>query len=108
MVADADLVGAAGRAAAEAVAPLRGQAPDLAAVFVCGAEPGDVGAAAQRAATAVGAATTVGCSAGGVIGSGHAVEGNSVVAVWCGVLPAVRVRAFHLEVLPAENGMAVV
>lgn len=108
MVADADLLAAAGRAATEAVTPLHGQPPDLAAIFVCGAEPGEVTAAAQRAAELVGAGTTLGCSAGGVIGSGRAVEAASAVAVWCGVLPGVRIRAFHLEVMPAESGMAVV
>jgi small ligand-binding sensory domain FIST len=108
MVSDPDLVAAAERAAAEALAPLHGRTPDLAAVFVCGAEPADVTAAAERAATATGARATLGCSAGGVIGSGRAVEATSAVAVWCAVLPGVRVRAFHLEVLPADGGMAVV
>lgn len=108
MVTGADLVTAAADAAARALAPLHGQVPDLAVVFVSGTDSDAVTAAAERAAEIAGAATTVGCSAGGVIGSGRAVEGVSAVVVWCAVLPGVRVRAFHLEVLPADGGMAVV
>jgi small ligand-binding sensory domain FIST len=108
MAADADLVAAAAQAATEALAPLRGQRPDLAAVFVCGSVPDDVTGAAQRAADVLDARATIGCSASGVIGSGRAVEATSAVAVWAAVLPDVRVRTFHLEVLPAEGRMAVV
>jgi small ligand-binding sensory domain FIST len=50
----------------------------------------------------------IGCSAPGVIGGGRGVEATSAVAVWCAVLPDVRVRTFHLEVMPASAGMAVV
>jgi small ligand-binding sensory domain FIST len=55
-----------------------------------------------------GAPSSVGCSGPGVLGSSGAVEAASAVAVWCAVLPEVHVRTFHLEVLPADAGMAVV
>jgi small ligand-binding sensory domain FIST len=105
---DADLVRAAEAAAAAALAPLAGRRPDLACVFVCGSDADAAAAAGERAAAATGAESTIGCTAPGVIGSGRAAESTSAVAVWCAVLPDVHVRTFHLEVMPAEAGMAVV
>jgi small ligand-binding sensory domain FIST len=108
MCADADLAVAARRAAEDALVPLGGRMPDLACVFVCGSDPDEVAGAGELAARVTGAASSVGCSAPGVIGGGRAVEVTSAVAVWVAVLPEVRVRTFHLEVMPAAGGMAVV
>jgi small ligand-binding sensory domain FIST len=108
LAVDADLMHAAERAAADASAPLGGRRPDLTMVFACGADPDEVAAAGERAGTVTGASAVVGCSAPGVIGGGRGVEATSAVAVWCAVLPDVRVRTFHLEVMPASAGMAVV
>lgn len=105
---DADLVAAAESAARQALVPLAGRTPDLALVFVCGAEDDAVAVAGERACALTGASSTLGCSAPGVIGGGKAVEAASAVAVWCGVLPDVRIRTFHLEVMPSAEGMAVV
>jgi small ligand-binding sensory domain FIST len=91
-----------------ALRPLAGQRPDLVAVFVCGAHDDDVATALSRAAEVGGARAAVGCSAPGVIGSGHGVEAQDAVAVWCAVLPEVKLRTFALEVMPAEEKMAVV
>jgi len=106
--AAADLVRAAELAVAQAIEPLAGRTPDLATVFACGADPAEVTVALARASALTGATATLGCSAAGVIGAGRAAEATSAVSVWCGVLPDVRVRGFHLEVMPAEAGMAVV
>ena len=108
LAVDADLPHAAELAVAQALEPLGGRTPDLAMVFVCGADADEVAAGGQRAADATGAHAVVGCSAPGVIGGGRGVEAASAVAVWCAVLPDVRVRTFHLEVMPASAGMAVV
>lgn len=108
LVTDADLVRAAERASDAALARLDGQRPDLVCVFVSGSDPDDVAAAGNAAARRCGAPATVGCSAPGVLATGRAVETANAVSVWCAVLPDVRVRTFHLEVLPAEEGMAVV
>jgi small ligand-binding sensory domain FIST len=105
---DADLTVATERAATQALEALAGQRPDLLAVFVCGAEADAVGEALQRAAGLAGAAAAIGCSAPGVIGAGRGVEATTAAAVWCAVLPDVRVRSFALEVMPADAGMAVV
>jgi small ligand-binding sensory domain FIST len=53
------------------------------------------------------ARTVIGCSASGVIGAAQGVESASAVSVWAAVLPGVRVRAFHLEVIRTPQGMAI-
>lgn len=108
LAVDADLARAAESAATQALASLGGRAPDLTLVFVCGADADAVSTAGARAGSVTGAPAVIGCSAPGVIGGGHGVEAASAVAVWCAVLPDVRVRTFHLEVMPASAGMAVV
>jgi small ligand-binding sensory domain FIST len=108
LAVEADLVVAAERATAQALVPLGGTRPDLLAVFVCGGEPEVVGEALQRAAGMAGAFAAIGCSAPGVIGAGRGVEATAAAAVWCAVLPDVRVRSFGLEVMAADAGMAVV
>ena len=74
LAVDADLVAAAESATRAALLSLGGAAPDLALVFVCGAEPDDVAAALERAGELSGATTAIGCSAPGVIGGGRGVE----------------------------------
>lgn len=103
-----DLVGAAERATADALVPLGGRVPDLLCVFVSGTAPDAVAEAMLRAAQTSAAGAVLGCSASGVIGGSRGVEGQAAVSVFAAVLPDVRVRTFHLEVLPAEAGAAVV
>ena len=102
-----DLVAAAEAAVAAALAPLGGRTPDLGVVFVSG-EPDLLGPALERASELLGAATVVGCSAGGVLGAGQGVEGVSAVSALAAVLPGATARPFHLEVLPVEGRAAVV
>jgi small ligand-binding sensory domain FIST len=104
---DADLVRAAETAATAARLPLGALNPDLACVFVCGSDPERVGEALARAASVLRARTVIGCSAAGVIGAAQGVEATSSVSVWAAVLPGVRVRAFHLEVIRTPAGMAI-
>jgi len=103
-----DLLRAAEEATAAALAPLCGRVPDLVCVFVCSADPGQVEAVGTRVAALTGAGALLGCSAGGVIGGGRGVEGEGAVSVWAAILPGVRVRSFHLEVMRADAGAAVV
>ena len=105
---DTDLAVAAERAAAAALARLAGRQPDLACVFVCGDDAEQIAFAGELAISRTGARSSIGCSAPGVIAGGRGVEAITSVAVWCAVLPDVHVRTFHLEVLPADTGMAVV
>ncbi|HTC68536.1 MAG TPA: FIST N-terminal domain-containing protein [Acidothermaceae bacterium] len=107
LAVDADLVHAAEAAAIAARAPLGGLSPDLACVFVCGSDPDQVEEALQRAAGVLRARTVIGCSASGVIGAAQGIEATSSVSVWAAVLPGVRVRAFHLEVIRTSGGMAI-
>jgi small ligand-binding sensory domain FIST len=106
--AGSDLLKAAVEAAEHVRGTLHGTVPDLACVFVTGSDHAAVEAALLLAAERVGARTTIGCSAYGVIGSGQAAEAATSVSIWAAYLPGVRVRAFHLEVLRTVDSIAVV
>ena len=105
---DADLVVAAERACREALVGLRGRAPDLVCTFVSGGDADQVAAAGERVAQVMGGAAMVGCSADGVIGGARGVEGQAAVSVWAAAIPDASLRTFHLEVMPADAGMAVI
>jgi small ligand-binding sensory domain FIST len=102
-----NLTVAADQAVSMALAPLRGAAADLAFVFVSGGSPGRTAEALEYASAAVGARTTVGCTAHGIIASGRGVEGVGGVSVWVASIPTVTIRAFHLEVLRTSDTVAV-
>ncbi|MPZ64332.1 MAG: histidine kinase [Pseudonocardiaceae bacterium] len=104
---DSDLVRAAESAVAQAVEPLEGRRPDLLCFFVCGDDPDTVEAAGLRAMEVAGAATSVGCSAGGVIGGGRGVEATSAVSAWAACLPGVRRTPLHLEPVRVEDRIGV-
>lgn len=104
-----DLVEAARQAVASAMRQLGpGPAPDLALVWVSGGTPRQTEAALLAASEGIGAATSLGCTAQGVIGAGRAAEGEHAVSVWAARLPGVRLRSFHLEVLRTSDAIAVV
>lgn len=103
-----DLVAAADSATDQALATLGGRVPDLLCVFVSGGSPSDVDEAMRRAVQRSAALASVGCSAAGVIAGARGVEGAAAVSVFAAVLPDVRVRSFHLEVMRADAGAAVV
>jgi small ligand-binding sensory domain FIST len=107
LAAGSDLLAAAEQATASALEPLGGRVPDLLCVFASG-PPDEVGEAFRRAAELAAAGAAIGCSAGGVIGGARGVEGRAAVSVLAAVLPGVRVRSFHLEVMRADAGAAVV
>lgn len=96
-------------AAGRALAAMGGQTPDLAFVFVSGADPDEVEGALLRASRTVDATTVLGCSADeGVIGGRHGIQGASSVSVWLAHLPGSHLRSFHLEVMRTEASIAVV
>ena len=103
-----DLVRAAESASEQALQPLNGRAPDLACVFVCGDDPAETADALERAHEVLGAGTTVGCTASGVLGGRRAAEAAPAVSVWTAVLPGAGLRAFHLEVLRTPESAVVV
>jgi small ligand-binding sensory domain FIST len=105
---DADLLVAASTAAEQARTVLDGRTPDLVCAFVSGGDPGQVGAVGERVAELMGGRAMVGCSAEGVIGGARGVEGQAAVSVWAAVLPGAAMRTFHLEVMRADAGMAVI
>src|SRR3712207_9444686 len=71
---DLDLVTAAREATQQALAHLDGDEPDLVCAFVCAANPRDIELVNDEVAKACGAATVVGCNAGGVFGDGRSEE----------------------------------
>lgn len=113
LVAGPDLPSAAREAVDRALEPL-GSSPDLLAVFVSGPDPEAVGDLAPLFAERSGARHVLGCSASGVLGAGRGVRGEPTeppapaVSVWAAVLPQTQLRVFHLEVMRAETGLAVV
>ncbi|MBO0851047.1 MAG: FIST C-terminal domain-containing protein [Pseudonocardia sp.] len=90
-----DLVKVAESAVAQALERLGGRRPDLLCLFIRGDDPEAIASAASAAMKTGGAATSIGCSAGGVIGSGRGVEQVDAVAAWAAVLPGVDVRPIH-------------
>lgn len=102
-----DLVAAAEAAVTQALAPLRGQRPDLLCVFVCGADPTIVESAGTRAMEVADAKTTLGCSAGGVIGAGQGVEHLPAVSAFAACLPGVRCTPLHLELVRTPDGPSI-
>lgn len=106
--ADADVIKAAERAAADALAPLGRRRPDLVCFFVCSADADDFALAATRIADVTQGRAVLGCSAPGVLGGDTVLESTAAVSVWVAVLPGVAVRTFHLEVMAVDEGLAVI
>ncbi len=102
-----DLRAAAAEASVAAVRGLSGT-PDLVCAFFATDDPAQVAGAAEQVAAVTGARVLLGCSASGVVAGGRGVEGSPAVSVLAAVLPGVGLRPFHLEVLPADRGAAVV
>ncbi|MGH3974549.1 MAG: FIST signal transduction protein [Pseudonocardiaceae bacterium] len=103
-----DLAAATESAVTQALAALHGHRPDLLCVFVSGDDPNAVESAGIRAVEVAGAGTTLGCSAGGVIGAGRGVENESAVSVFAACLPGVSCTPFHLELVRTPDGAAVI
>jgi small ligand-binding sensory domain FIST len=104
----ADLLVAAESATSQALEPLGGRVPDLLCVFVSGGSVEEVEDAFRRATKVAAPGASIGCSAAGVIAGARGIEGQAAVSVFAAVLPDVRIRSFHLEVLRADAGAAVV
>ncbi|MGI9002265.1 MAG: FIST signal transduction protein [Pseudonocardia sp.] len=101
-----DLEGAAEVAVGQALDGLDGAAPDLMCVFVApgaGTDPEQSAVAGRRAMELAGARTTIGATAGGVIGDGRGQEHGPAVAAWAAVLPGTRIRPFQLTAQAAEG-----
>ncbi|MDQ4102965.1 MAG: FIST C-terminal domain-containing protein [Actinomycetota bacterium] len=107
LAVDSDLVAAAESAVTQALAPLCGQRPDLLCVFLCGNDPAVVEAAGIRAMAVGGARTTLGCSAGGVIGAGRGVEALPAVSAFAACVPGVRFTLLRLELVHSPDGAVV-
>jgi small ligand-binding sensory domain FIST len=88
-------------------AELDGSKPELVFLFVSAAHLAEVEIAAAVVREQLGAASLLGCVAEGVVGGTRELEGGPGLALWAGALPGARVETFHLEAIPAEEGLAV-
>lgn len=98
------LENAIGRAALEVQEQLRGATPDLALVFITEHYREAYARLPELLARRLGQPVLIGCSAGGVIGGGHELEGEPGLALTAAVLPGVQVQPFRLaefDPLPA-------
>ena len=72
-------------------------APDLAVVFVSPHHAGTYEAIPELVRAALEPRTLIGCSAGGVIGGGHEIEGDAAFSLTAACLPDVGITPFHTE-----------
>ena len=72
-------------------------APDLAVVFVSPQHAEAYDAVPELVRAALEPRTLIGCSAGGVIGGGHEIEGDAGFSLTAACLPNVTVTAFHTD-----------
>src|SRR3989442_394222 len=79
-----------------ALLPLRGEAPDLAFLFVAPQFEDELEAIVESANASLGGGLLLGCVAGGVIGGRSEVEDAPAVAAWAATLPGVNIRPFEL------------
>ncbi len=101
-----DMTVLARTAAKQALVQL-GSAPNLAFVFVAAADAEDAEQALLAAYSHLSSGTVIGSSASAVMAGGRASDAASV-AVWAARIPGLRARAFHLEVLSADQGDQIV
>lgn len=107
MSAAARLEDAVAETAARVRRELGDATPDLAVVFVSPHHMARYDAVPALVGAALGARTTIGCSAGGVIGGGHEIEGAPGFSLTAAHLPGVTLTPFHTRdpvppALPAD------
>src|SRR5215218_7613635 len=102
---------AAEDAALEAVrdveAALGGAEPDLAYLFLSPSHLAEVEIAAALVRERLRPARLLCCVAEGVVGGRRELESGAGLWLWAGAFPGARVDTFHLEAVPAEEGVAV-
>lgn len=76
---------------------LDGQSPDLAIVFISSHHAPSYYSAPELIFESLSPGALIGCSAAGVIGAGHEVEGRPAVAVCAASMPGVNVHTFAVE-----------
>jgi small ligand-binding sensory domain FIST len=86
---------------------LDGAKPELAYLFVSPAHLSEVDVAAAVVREQLEPGHLLGCVAEGVVGGRRELESGPGLALWAGSLPEARVETFHLEAVPADEGLAV-
>jgi small ligand-binding sensory domain FIST len=98
---------AAIEAGQQARAALEGGRADIACVFASGSHLAAPEATLEGVHEALAPAVLAGCGAGGVLGDGREVERGTAVAVWAAALGDGSAEAFHLDVVPGADSIAV-
>lgn len=95
-------------AAAEIRSGLQGESPHLTVAFLSEQHRDDFAQVPHLFQQYVGGGVLLGCSAGGVIGGGHEVEGRTGLSLTAGWMPGVQVTPFHVlgEGLPEPGAPA--
>lgn len=88
-------------------AALGGTPPELVFLFLSASHLAEVEIAAAVVREELDAGALLGCVAEGVVGGARELEGGPGLALWAGALPGARIETFHLEAIPAEEGLAV-
>ena len=91
------LADAVAETAADVLEQLGGETPDLTAVFVSAQHASDYHRVPDLVRECIGGGSLVGCSGGGVIGSGMEIEHRPGFAMTCARLPDVELASFHVE-----------
>jgi small ligand-binding sensory domain FIST len=94
-------------AVAEVKALLDGTPPDLAYLFLSPSHLAEVEIAAALVREHLRPTHLLGCVAEGVVGGRRELESGAGLALWAGALPDAQVETFHLEAVPADEGLAV-
>lgn len=90
--------------AARALLAERPGPPDLVFLFISGHHAAAYARVSEWLSEELGDVLLVGCSAAGIIGGGHELEGREAVSLLAGWLPGVRARVGHVaEFLPATT-----
>jgi small ligand-binding sensory domain FIST len=98
---------AAIEAGQQARAALEGGRADIACVFASGSHLAAPEATLEGVHEALAPAVLAGCGAGGVLGDGREVERGTAVAVWAAALGEGSAEAFHLDVVPGPDSIAI-
>jgi small ligand-binding sensory domain FIST len=86
---------------------LEGGRADVVCVFASGAHLAAPEATLEGVHEALDPSVLAGCGAGGVMGGGREIERGTAVAVWAASLGDGRAEAFHLDVVPTADSIAI-
>src|SRR5262245_29306069 len=85
-------------------AELGGASADLVLVFTSPHHRPNLEALPKLIAEVLAPGQVLGCTAEGVIGAGHEVEGQPALSLWAAHMPDVQIQTFHLTFQQTRDG----